>query len=89
MNKKQLFDAIKMQTTLTSKQCTDFYNAFVATIADGLKKGEIVTLPKIGKFYSKRTNKRQLKNPLTGNTIVVPAKNVVKFKMNKVFRDSL
>ena len=47
------------------------------------------TLPGIGKLVLVQRKARQGRNPATGETIQIPAKKVVKFKVAKAAKDSI
>jgi DNA-binding protein HU-beta len=51
--------------------------------------GNVVNLDKFGKFEPQTKDARQGRNPATGETITIPAKRVVKFKVAKDFADSV
>lgn len=51
-------------------------------------EGEIV-LPGIGKFSTYRVDARVGRNPATGESVEIPARNKVKFSAAKVLKDSL
>ena len=50
--------------------------------------GEI-TLPGLGKLVKKDRKARMGRNPMTGETISIPAKTVVKFRVAKAAKDAV
>ena len=50
---------------------------------------EEVVIKGIGKFYKKERSARKGINPATGEKVDIPATNVVAFKADKKFKDSL
>ncbi len=54
--------------------------AVMDAVETGLKKGERVSFPGFGTFYVSERRARTGRNPRTGETIQIAAKNVVKFK---------
>lgn len=48
-----------------------------------------MTLPGLGKLVKKHRAARQGRNPLTGATIQIPAKTVVKFRVAKAAKDAV
>lgn len=64
-------------------------NAFLQTIVDSLKKGDGVELRGFGSFRLRDRKARQGRNPRSGETIQVPPKRVVYFKLGKELRSRL
>jgi nucleoid DNA-binding protein len=56
-------------------------------IATALDAGEKVTIPGFGTFATKHRGARQGRNPATGATIMIPAKQYVHFKPGKTLRE--
>ena len=52
-------------------------------IIDALKKGEKVVFSNFGTFEIRKRAERKGRNPSTGEEIMIPAKDVVVFKMSK------
>ena len=55
-------------------------NRFLLAITETLKKGDSVTLVGFGTFSVSKRAAREGRNPQTGATIKIPAKNVARFK---------
>jgi len=55
-------------------------NAYLGNVEGSLKKGNRVSLVGFGSWSVSRRNAREGRNPSTGKTIQIAAKNVVKFK---------
>lgn len=64
-------------------------NAFLQTIVDSLKRGDGVELRGFGSFRLRDRKARQGRNPRSGETIQVPPKRVVYFKLGKELRSKL
>lgn len=64
-------------------------DAFLATIIETLASGKNCDLHRFGTFENKLYAARKGRNPSTGATIVISAKNKPKFKPWKAFRDAL
>jgi DNA-binding protein HU-beta len=66
-------------------------NTFLDELADLVSKNakKTFTLPGVGKFSVGKTKKRNGRNPATGQAIVIPAKNKVKFRVGKALQDSV
>jgi len=54
--------------------------SFLGNVEGSLKKGNRVSLVGFGSWAVTRRNAREGRNPSTGQTIQIKAKNVVKFK---------
>lgn len=54
-----------------------------------IAKGNYVRLGKLGSFSVIKRKARKARNPRTGESVKVPAKKVVKFKVAKVIDDKL
>ena len=64
-------------------------NCFFGTISDALARGDRVELRGFGAFSVRHRDKRQGRNPRTGESVEVVAKNVPFFKMGKGMRERL
>ncbi len=60
-----------------------------AFIKDSLKKGYKVPLMGLGKIYVRQSKARQGRNPATGETIQIPAKKKVSFRVAKDLKESV
>ncbi len=83
MNKTELIDQIAESAEITKKEAGDALNAFTDAVTDTLKKDDKVTLIGFGTFSVSKRAARNGRNPQTGKTIKIPAKNVAKFKVGK------
>ena len=83
MNKMELIEIIAESANINKKEAGEALNAFMEAITDTLKKDEKVTLIGFGTFSVSKRAARDGRNPQTGKTIKIPAKNVAKFKVGK------
>lgn len=83
MNRSQIVDAIQETTGIKKNDIASILDAQDKLISDSLKRGEDVTLGKIGKLVTKHQPARTARNPQNGSEIQVPAKNTAKFKPSK------
>ncbi|MFA5106995.1 MAG: HU family DNA-binding protein [Patescibacteria group bacterium] len=89
MTKSQLFAVLADKSGRSKKEVADFMNILVETAyAETKAKGEF-TLPGLGKLVKKNRAARQGRNPATGETIQIPAKTVVKFRVAKQAKDTI
>ena len=89
MNKGDLITKIAERAGITKAQATDALNAVLDGVGDALKAGDKVTIVGFGTFSISRRDARTGRNPQTGKTIKIAAKNVVKFKPGKELSESV
>ncbi len=80
MNKKELVESIADAAEINKVAAEKALNCTMMAIAEALKKGDAVTLVGFGTFSVSKRESRQGRNPKTGDTIKIPAKNVARFK---------
>ncbi len=83
MNKGDLINKIAEDADITKAQASDALNAVLDGITEALEKGDKVTLVGFGTYSISHRDARTGRNPQTGETIQIAAKNVVKFKPGK------
>ena len=77
-------------TAVVSKeQARKVIKAYLEEIKLALCKGESVILREFGTFNPIHRAERQGHNPATGESITIPAKDTVTFRISKKFRDTL
>lgn len=89
MNKGDLIDHVADSAGLTKAQAGEAVNAVLNGIEKSLKKGDKTSLIGFGTFSVNRRPARDGRNPATGKTIRIAAKNVVKFKPGKALSESV
>jgi len=89
MNKGELVSQIAAKADLSKTQAADALNAALDAIGGALKNEDKVTLIGFGTFSINHRAARQGRNPQTGKTIQIKAKNLVKFKAGKELADSV
>lgn len=89
MTKSQILQILAEKTEITKKQATAFVDALVSMAYSEVKKNGEFTIPGIGKLVKKKREARQGRNPSTGETINIPAKTVIKFRVSKAAKDSI
>jgi len=80
MNKKELVESIAAAATISKAAAEKALNGTLAAIAAAMAKGDKVTLVGFGTFSVSKREARTGRNPQSGKTIKIPAKNVAKFK---------
>jgi DNA-binding protein HU-beta len=80
MNKSELIDAMASDAGISKAAAKKALDAFTGSVAATLSKGGKVALVGFGSFSISKRAARDGRNPQTGATIKIAAKNVVKFK---------
>ena len=89
MNKTELIAAVAEKAGLTKKDAERAVNAAVASITAALVAGDKVQLAGFGIFETKKREARTGRNPLTKETIQIPATKVPAFKASKTLKDAV
>lgn len=85
--KAQIITEMAETAEITKKQATAALDALVQMAYKGAKDG--FTVPGIGKLVLVKRKARMGRNPATGETIKIPAKKVVKFRIAKAAKDAI
>ena len=80
MNKSQLIDSIADKSGLSKAEAGKALEAFTDSVTAALASGDRISLVGFGSFSVDRREARTGRNPQSGETIQIAAKNVVKFK---------
>ena len=80
MNKAELIDAIATEAGITKAQAKKALESMTDSVASTLASGGRVSLVGFGTFSVSKRAAREGRNPQTGKTISIAAKNVAKFK---------
>ncbi len=87
MTKTQLVARIAEKANITKKLAADILED-IASIAYKEAKNKF-TLPGLGKLVLVQRKARMGRNPATGESIKIPAKTVVKFRVAKAAKDAI
>lgn len=80
MNKTELIDAMAADSGISKAAAKKALESFLGNVGKSLKGGGRVSLVGFGSWSVSRRAARDGRNPQTGKTIKIKAKNVVKFK---------
>ena len=80
MNKSDLIDAMAEDAGVSKAAAKKALESCLGHIEKGLKKGDRISLVGFGSWSVSKRAAREGRNPQTGKTIKIAAKNVVKFK---------
>ncbi len=89
MNKTELIDSIAEKAGITKAAAKIALETFLGDIETTLKKGDRVSLVGFGSWSVSKRAARDGRNPQTGQTIKIAAKNVVKFKAGSELSNSV
>lgn len=89
MTKSQLMTYLAEKSGMPKKDVITFVELIVETAYNEVKNNGEFTIPGLGKLVKKHRNARMGRNPATGETISIPAKTVVKFRVAKAAKESI
>lgn len=89
MNKKDIVASVAEMNDMNKGEVGEILDATLETIQDALGEGEVVDLYGFGKFSVSERKARKGRNPQTGETIQIAAKNAVSFKPSRVLKDAI
>ncbi|HAH04445.1 MAG: Bacterial nucleoid DNA-binding protein [Parcubacteria group bacterium GW2011_GWA2_43_17] len=89
LTKSQLLDKLAGASGMTKKDVAGFLETLAKTAYSEVKSHGEFTLPGFGKLVKKNRSARQGRNPATGQTIQIPAKTVIKFRVAKAAKDAV
>ena len=89
LTKADLSRYLMERLELGKKDADVLVNTFLESIIESLKTGEGVELRGFGSFRLRDRRARQGRNPRSGESIQVPPKRVVYFKLGKELRSKL
>ena len=72
---------------VTIRDADTYFNAFIDTLTDSLKKGEYVHISGFATFDLRDKNEREGVNPLTGEKVVIPACKAPVVKFSKAYKE--
>ncbi len=87
MTKNQILDHMAKKTKVTKKLAGEFIEEFVKLSYKEAKKSFVV--PGLGKLVVVNRKARMGRNPATGQTMQIPAKKVLKFRIAKAAKDAV
>ena len=89
LTKADLFHHLMKRLEIGKKEADLLVNTFLETIMESLWTGEGIELRGFGSFRLRDRKARQGRNPRSGESIEVPPKRVVYFKLGKELRSKL
>ncbi len=89
MKKVELVEAVAEMAGLTKTDAAKAVDATFAAITKALKKGDRVPVVGFGTFGVAKRAAREGRNPRTGDTVKIPARNAVTFKAGSALKDAV
>jgi DNA-binding protein HU-beta len=89
MSKSQLLSTLADSTGLSKKDVANLMDKITELAYSEVKNSGEFVFPGIGKLVKVNRKARQGRNPATGETIQIPAKTVVKFRVAKAAKDAV
>ena len=89
MNKSELVEAMAADAGISKASAKKALDSVMGNVQKTLKKGDRVSLVGFGSWSVTRRAARDGRNPQTGKTIKIAAKNVVKFKPGAELKGSV
>jgi DNA-binding protein HU-beta len=90
MTKSQFMATLAEMMGVSKKEATEFWEKFVELAYKEVSGGDgELNLPGLGKLVKKHRAARMGRNPATGESIQIPAKTVVKFRVAKAAKDAV
>ncbi len=87
MTKAQIISTLADKTKMSKKDIVTVMNAQMELAYKEAKNGYVI--PGIGKLVIVNRKARKGRNPATGETIQIPAKRVLKFRVAKAAKDTI
>jgi DNA-binding protein HU-beta len=89
MTQTQLVRDLATKCEVNNKQARGFLDALAVMAIAEVKKNGLFVLPGIGRLVRVDRKARTGRNPATGESIKIPAKKVVKFRVAKAAKDAI
>lgn len=83
MKRVDLIKSVVAKSGISSAEVELVVNAFLESVKESLVEEESVTLVGFGTFLVKETKARNGYSPATGQSLLIPAKKVIRFKPSK------
>jgi len=89
MTQTQLVRSLAESCEVNNKAARGFLDCLASMAIAEVKKNGVFVLPGIGRLVRVDRKARTGRNPATGETIKIPAKKVVKFRVAKAAKDAI
>ena len=89
MTKSQIVEALATKAGVSKKEIVTLLEAMTDLAYQEVKKSGEFVVPGIGKLVKVHRQARLGRNPATGESIQIPAKTVVKFRVAKAAKEAV
>jgi len=89
MTQSEVFNHFADKTGMKRAQVKDFFDELYNLASSEVKTNGEFVLPGFGKLVKSERKAREGRNPATGETIQIPAKTTLKFRVGKGMKDSV
>lgn len=89
MSKTQIIGTLAEGTNMSKKDVAGFLDKMTELAYGEVKRNGEFVVPGIGKLVKVNRKARTGRNPATGETIQIPAKTVVKFRVAKAAKEAV
>ena len=89
LNKNDVISVLAERADVSKNTATHVLDAFMDLVKTTLSDGDKITLVGFGTFAVRQREARTGRNPQSGETIEIPAKNIPGFKPGKTLKDAV
>ncbi len=89
MTQTQVVKELALACEVNNKVAKQFITSLADLAVKETKKSGVFIIPGIGRLVRQERKARTGRNPATGETIKIPAKKVVKFRVAKSVKDAI
>jgi DNA-binding protein HU-beta len=89
MTQTQLVRTLAEKCEVNNKVARQFLDCLSGVAISEVKKNGVFVMPGLGRLVRVERKARTGRNPATGESIKIPAKKVVKFRVAKAAKDSI
>ena len=89
MNKKDIVEAVHAKVGFSKRETAAMVDKAFELLRVALAEGDSVLISGFGKFSVRERKAHKGRNPKTGETITLPARKVVTFKVSRVLKERI
>jgi DNA-binding protein HU-beta len=89
MTQSEVFNHFAEKTGMKRSQVKEFFDELANLASSEVKGNSEFVLPGFGKLVLSERKAREGRNPQTGETIQIPAKTTLKFRLGKSMKDTV
>lgn len=89
MSQSEVMNHFAQKFDIKRSQVKEFFEELANLASTEVKRNGEFVLPGLGKMVRAERKAREGRNPATGETIKIPAKTTLKFRIGKAMKDSV